>query len=75
MILTAAYLLWMLKRVFFGPFNPKWEHLPDASLREVIPLIVLAALILYVGLYPKPLIDVIFPSLTHIMQTAVAVIK
>jgi NADH-quinone oxidoreductase subunit M len=49
--------------------------LPDASLREVIPLIVLAALILYVGLYPKPLIDVIFPSLTHIMQTAVAVIK
>jgi NADH-quinone oxidoreductase subunit M len=75
MILTAGYLLWMLKRVFFGPFNPKWEHLPDASLREVIPLIVLAALILYVGLYPKPLIDVIFPSLTHIMQTAVAVIK
>lgn len=75
MILTAGYLLWMLKRVFFGPFNPRWNGLADASFREALPLVVLAVLILYVGLYPKPLIDVIFPSLTHIMQTAVAVIK
>src|SRR6266581_5863406 len=28
MILTAAYLLWMLKRVFYGPFNTKWNRLP-----------------------------------------------
>ncbi len=28
MILTAAYLLWMLKRVFYGPFNTKWNKLP-----------------------------------------------
>src|SRR5579872_6106138 len=35
MILTAAYLLWMIKRVFFGPFNPKWSWLPDANRREL----------------------------------------
>jgi NADH-quinone oxidoreductase subunit M len=75
MILTAAYLLWMIKRVFFGPFNQKWDWLPDASFREMIPLLALAGLIVFVGIYPKPLIDVLVPSLTHIMQTAVAMIK
>src|SRR5579872_4707180 len=28
MILTAAYLLWMLERVFYGPFNTRWDWLP-----------------------------------------------
>jgi NADH-quinone oxidoreductase subunit M len=75
MILTAAYLLWMLKRVFYGPFNPKWNWLPDANVRELIPLVALAVVIVLVGVYPKPLIDVITPSLTQLMQAASAVIK
>jgi NADH-quinone oxidoreductase subunit M len=29
MILTASYLLWMIRRVFYGPFNKKWDWLPD----------------------------------------------
>ncbi len=74
MILTAAYLLWMIKRVFFGPFNPKWDWLPDANLRELVPLLALAVLIVVVGIYPAPLIDVITPSLQAIMHTAVAVV-
>src|SRR5207245_10987543 len=45
MILTCAYLLWMLKRVFYGPFNTRWNWLPDATWRETIPLVVLAAFI------------------------------
>jgi NADH-quinone oxidoreductase subunit M len=75
MILTAAYLLWMMKRVFFGPFNLRWHGLQDASYRETIPLIVLAVIIVLVGIYPKPLIDMVLPSLNHIMQTAVTMIK
>lgn len=75
MIFTAAYLLWMMKRVFFGPFNKKWDWLPDASPREMIPLFALAGLIVIIGIYPKLLIDVITPSLSHIMQLAVATIK
>ncbi|GCE11425.1 complex I subunit 4 family protein [Tengunoibacter tsumagoiensis] len=74
MILTAAYLLWMIKRVFFGPFNAKWNWLPDASPRELIPLFALAGLIVFVGVYPTPLIDVITSSLHPIVQ-AVASIK
>lgn len=75
MILTAAYLLWMLKRVFYGPFNRRWNWLPDANFRETIPLYALAAVIVFVGVYPTPFINLIQPSLTQIMQVAVALIK
>jgi NADH-quinone oxidoreductase subunit M len=75
MILTAAYLLWMISRVFFGPFNQKWSWLPDASVRELIPLFALAGLIVFVGIYPAPLIDVITSSLQPIVHTAVTYIK
>ncbi len=67
MILTASYLLWMLKRVFYGPFNTRWNWLPDANLRECIPLFALAAVIVFVGIYPTPLVNVITPSLNHIL--------
>ncbi len=69
MILTASYLLWMLKRVFYGPFNTRWQWLPDATIRESIPLYALAAFIVFVGIYPAFLINVITPSLTAIMHT------
>src|SRR6266487_547195 len=70
MILTASYLLWMLKRVFYGPFNTKWNWLPDANWREAIPLITLAAVIVFVGIFPNFLIDVITPTLSALMHTA-----
>ena len=75
MILTAGYLLWMMKRVFFGPFNQKWNWLPDASPRELFPLFALAGLIVFVGVYPAPLINMISSSLTPIVHTAVTMIK
>jgi NADH-quinone oxidoreductase subunit M len=68
MILTAAYLLWMLKRVFYGPFNTKWDWLPDANFREVLPLFVLAVLIVVVGIYPSVLIDMITPTVQALMH-------
>ncbi|MEO7022548.1 MAG: NADH-quinone oxidoreductase subunit M [Ktedonobacteraceae bacterium] len=68
MILTASYLLWMLKRVFYGPFNIKWNWLLDANFREALPLVVLAVLIVVVGVYPALLIDVITPTLQAVMH-------
>lgn len=70
MIFTAGYLLWMIKRVFFGQFNPKWQNLADANWRELIPLVVLAVLVVIVGIYPTPVLDIISSSLSSIMQTA-----
>ena len=75
MILTAGYLLWMLKRVFYGPFNTRWNWLPDANLRETIPLFTLAAVIVIVGIYPTFLINVITPSLTHVLTHTVDAIR
>ena len=67
MILTASYLLWMLKRVFYGPFNAKWSWLPDANWREALPLVSLAVVIVFVGIFPGFLVGVITPSLTQIL--------
>jgi len=70
MILTASYLLWMLKRVFYGPFNTKWNWLQDANWREAIPLTTLGAVIVFVGIYPAFLIDALTPSLSALMHAA-----
>jgi NADH-quinone oxidoreductase subunit M len=68
MILTAAYLLWMLKRVFYGIFNTKWNRLLDANWREALPLVTLAAVIVFVGVFPNFLINVITPTLSAILH-------
>src|SRR5712692_4750927 len=70
MILTASYLLWMLSRVFYGPFNTKWNWLPDVNWREALPLISLAAVIVFIGIFPNFLINVITPTLYALMHAA-----
>ena len=73
MILTASYLLWMLKRVFYGPFNAKWSRLLDANWREALPLVSLAVVIVFVGIFPNFLIRVITPALSTIIHVATTV--
>jgi NADH-quinone oxidoreductase subunit M len=73
-VLTAGYLLWMLKRAFYGPLNVKWAGLTDAStFVEIAPLVTLTIAILFVGLYPKPLVDLLGPSLHQILTSVQAV--
>src|SRR5208283_2380203 len=59
-VLGAAYLLWLFQRVMFGPVtNPANEHLPDLNAREYATLIPLVLLAFWIGIYPKPLFDVL----------------
>jgi NADH-quinone oxidoreductase subunit M len=59
-VLTAGYILWMVRRVFFGPPNPRWADLPDAtSWWEQVPIAAMLAVILAVGIFPSRLVDVI----------------
>ncbi len=51
-IIGAAYLLWMLKRVFFGEMPKKWNQLADASRSEVFVLATLALLVMGYGFQP-----------------------
>jgi len=55
-VITAAYMLWMLQRVLLGPLNPKYEKMPDADAREIISIAPLMALMLFFGIIPGPVI-------------------
>src|SRR5258707_1012350 len=53
-VLVAIYLLWAVLRVFFGPRkHEKEKKIPDLTLREWVILLPLAALILFIGLWPE----------------------
>jgi NADH-quinone oxidoreductase subunit M len=59
-VLTAGYILWMVRRVMFGPPNARWAALPDATAWwEQVPIAAMLAIIVAVGIYPARLIDVI----------------
>ena len=54
-IFAAVYLLWMVQRVFFGKVtNDKNRTLADLSWREIGLMVPLLALMVYMGVYPKP---------------------
>src|SRR3981189_3086013 len=69
-VLAAAYLLWLYQRVFFGKVtNPKNEKLTDLTPREVacfVPLVILAFVI---GLYPKPLFQILDTPMRNLVAT------
>ena len=63
MILGAAYTLWMYKRVIYGAVaNEQVAKLIDLSRREFWLLASVAALVLWMGVWPKPFIDVMHAS-------------
>ena len=62
-ILTAAYLLWMFKRVFFGELNPKYKTLTDMSIGQILYMAPLTVLVVVFGVWPKPILDILRPSL------------
>ena len=67
-IITAAYYLWALQRMFLGKLNEKYATLPDLSWRERFTLYPLGALIVILGIYPMPALDLITKTLTSMIQ-------
>jgi NADH-quinone oxidoreductase subunit M len=68
-VLGAAYLLWLYQRLFFGEItNPVNATLPDLTLREQLTLLPLVILALWIGIYPKPIFDVIRRPSEKIVQ-------
>ncbi|MBY0357785.1 MAG: NuoM family protein [Candidatus Obscuribacterales bacterium] len=52
-ILSAGYMLWLLKRLFYGPEQPKWAgHLSDMTQTEKLVATCLSAFIIALGVYP-----------------------
>ena len=68
LILGATYNLWMYKRVIFGKIiNSDIFKLTDVIWHEKYPLFLLAFLIILFGIWPAPLLDLIHPSIEHLV--------
>ncbi len=69
LIFGAAYTLWMFKRVYLGPVvNDDVKALKDIDAREFLMLALLAAAVLWMGVYPKPFTDVMDASVAQLLK-------
>ncbi|KWX56806.1 NADH-quinone oxidoreductase subunit M [Mycobacterium sp. NAZ190054] len=73
LVLSAIYILWMYQRMMTGPapaVPADGEHgIRDLVPREIAVVAPLIALLLVLGVYPKPALDVINPAVTHTLTT------
>ena len=68
-ILGAAYMLVLYKKTFFGPItNPINEKLQDLKGREIAALVPLVMLVVYLGVYPKPILEPVDKSVKQLVQ-------
>ncbi|MEN6295877.1 MAG: NADH-quinone oxidoreductase subunit M [Chloroherpetonaceae bacterium] len=77
-ILGASYMLWALQKVFFGKLPEKWQgpwdptHLKyktdDLNFVEIASLAPLAAIIIFLGLNPNPMINLMTASANHLIE-------
>jgi proton-translocating NADH-quinone oxidoreductase chain M len=59
--ITGAYYLWTMQKMVFGDFNEDLGKVRDLEVNELIPFFILLTLILIVGLYPSPMVNMIQP--------------
>ena len=72
LILGAAYTLWLVKRVIFGPVaNDGVATLDDLNAREFLILGVLAVAVLLLGIWPAPLLELMQASVQHLVEQIV----
>jgi NADH-quinone oxidoreductase subunit M len=72
-ILGAVYMLWMFRRVFFGPLAiPENQKLADLNRRELLILAPIVALIVMMGVYPQPFLSRMKPSVDLTLQRILA---
>jgi NADH-quinone oxidoreductase subunit M len=61
-ILAAVYILWMYQRTMNGPVREQVAGMKDLRPRELLAVAPLIVLIIFVGVYPKPVLDIINPA-------------
>jgi NADH-quinone oxidoreductase subunit M len=77
-ILSAAYALWLYRKVIFGVLKPSLASIKDLTLRESLTLMPLVALTILFGIYPKPVLDMSAASVQQLVNnytTAVTAVK
>src|SRR5262249_4432754 len=66
-VVTVAYCLLAIHRMFYGPLNSRWSRLTDLDVRERWALAPLVALMVVFGVYPRPLVDAINAAMVAIL--------
>ncbi|MFE0037481.1 NADH-quinone oxidoreductase subunit M [Streptomyces sp. NPDC059015] len=67
-VLAALYTLVLYQRTMTGPVKEEVRSLPDLRLRELVVVTPLIALLIFLGVYPKPLTDIVNPAVEHTMS-------
>ena len=69
LIIGAAYSLWLIKRVIFGkPLNERISGMQEMTVIEALPLVTLAFLVLTLGLWPAPLVEIMSTSIENLVN-------
>jgi NADH-quinone oxidoreductase subunit M len=71
-VITAAYFLWTIRRMFLGKLMPRWENLPDINFRELVTVVPLMILMVLIGVYPSIIIKLMNPALTELSRFMMA---
>ncbi|WP_307857266.1 NADH-quinone oxidoreductase subunit M [Mycobacterium sp. SM1] len=69
LVLSSIYMLWLYQRVMTGPVTHGNERIRDLVPREAVVVTPLIALLLILGVYPKPALDIINPAVSHTLTT------
>lgn len=69
LVLSASYTLWMFKRVFFGEVKSESvAALEDINGSEIAVLGILASIVIFLGVYPEPLLELLHASVRHLLE-------
>ncbi|MFH0242911.1 NADH-quinone oxidoreductase subunit M [Streptomyces sp. HK10] len=67
-VLAALYVLVLYQRTMTGPVRPEVERMPDLRKRELAVVAPLIALLILLGVFPKPLTDIVNPAVEHTLS-------
>jgi NADH-quinone oxidoreductase subunit M len=67
-VLTAGYMLWTMQRVFLGSLPDRWKNLTDVNAREIFSLGILAVIVIFLGVYPSPVLNLMTSTVNHLVD-------
>ncbi|WP_030262624.1 NADH-quinone oxidoreductase subunit M [Streptomyces violens] len=67
-VLAALYVLVLYQRTMTGPVKAEVQGMPDLKARELVVVAPLIALLLFLGVYPKPLTSIVNPAVDHTLS-------
>ena len=67
LLIGAAYLLWMFKRMFFGEIINEVKHYTDMNAREILYMLPLCLAVIFFGIYPTPVLNIMKESVGNLL--------